>query len=212
MKNLSEEKKNEYISFLFKMIDGSEEEKVGLAICNSCPLEILEKLSYDESLNVIETVISNDSCTESILKRLFYKSNYFKQMIIEDKKCPLDIINKILNDYNDKLKSVDLVHNNILLTKLAKNIKCTKEIFNKLIDIKLYPITVNLIANESLPIDLLEKIFINQYVNCNETSLDVFFIGNKNCSYKILKEIYKSNENLKDEIEDHPNWKLGEFK
>ena len=41
--------------------------------------------------------------------------------------------------------------------------------------------------------------------------LQLNIVFNNNCSFYILKKLYKENENLKYLITKHPNWKFGEF-
>mgnify|MGYP001341642025 CR=1 FL=1 len=69
-------------------------------------------------------------------------------------------------------------------------------------------VALNKNSNENILLKIYNYNISNNYGNYGSEIL----IKNKNCPFYILKEIYKkSNEIMKNNIKNHPNWKLNDF-
>jgi len=208
-----------------------------IEIKNTKDLHILNFYAENGGIFEKEYVACNKNCTVDILKKLCkidqnkYKYNYIFNLILRHENCTEEIL-----DYFFTLNKRDL--NESILNKkdlnesIVKNNKCPIYILEELsISTDIF-IRSFIAKNENCPIHILEKLSKDKFkivkkavaVNKNTPEYILFefltvedkfikmsIINNEKCTYKILKIIYKENEDLRENIIKHPNWILTDF-
>jgi len=162
----------------------------------NCPIEILEKLSKNYNVHIRRVVARHPKTSLSILESLCEDEDKFVLInIVYNENSTLEILEKIFINGNG---------NENIYSAIAKNIKCNESLFIKIIDLAIkheYADTFCLVSeSKNLTTNIINKLFdfieneeinfINKY-NYKLYLVLEFFILNENCSFNILKKIYK---------------------
>jgi len=173
-----------------------EADRVNIARNINCPIEILEKLSDDSSVLVINSIILNKNCSVDLLRKFsFYKSHVIRDTLAKDYKTPIDVLKRLSN------------HDIFIKTTIASNPNCPVDILRKFIKEPEHhsQIKINVMNNINCTVDILEELS-----NDNNYSVIIELVK-INCPAHILKKIYKKYPTLRDKIKKHPNWELNDF-
>jgi len=159
-------------------------------------LNLLEQASNYCGLKC--AVASNINCPLSILEKLSDDKNYkVVEHVALNENCSKELLKKLSTSKNYFVRKV-----------IARNINSPEDALNSLSNLKYNNETiVSLVAqNKNCPIFILKKLSKTKV-----SSIAGSLVYNKNCTFEILKIIYKNHKHLREDIISHVNWKLKEF-
>jgi len=208
---------------LEKLADNSSSNEVIISILynKNCSEDLLIKFHEDHDPNIRYAVVLNPRCPISIYYKLCLdKEQDIREVIVSSKRCPVDILEKLSND--DSI---------LILHKIFLNNKCPIYLLEKFYNYKEPLIRGAIAQHPNCPIFILKELSNDKsdYVRCcvanvcdsdileklvNDECSEVLkhIVINKNCSFNILKRIYKEHKKHKDyeffkkKILKHPNW------
>lgn len=167
--------------------------KIAKEADNLSRYQMLNYIYDDESSLVRKQAALNKNCPPDIFADLLWQHKTKERTgfsvlfaMAENPNCPIDVLKNLIDGSINPTTNIrsNKKFQRIILTKVAANPNCDKELFEKFLNHDDFFVRHELAQNKNCPVHILETLVKDENLNVAGAALE-----NKNCPYNILKDI-----------------------